>query len=88
MTTIVGNRGQLWTSTLSPHLESPHLDFPDFLFLGPEEIKEPQVEGSRSYQSSVTPRFRATTAPETLVLLCFGAVRKVRMIRDRSLLTS
>ena len=30
MTTIVGNRGQLWTSTLSPHLESPHLDFPDF----------------------------------------------------------
>ena len=25
MTTIVGNRGQLWTSTLSPHLESPHL---------------------------------------------------------------
>ena len=28
MTTIVGNRGQLWTSTLSPHLLSPHLDFP------------------------------------------------------------
>ena len=27
MTTIVGNRGQLWTSTLSPHLESPHLDY-------------------------------------------------------------
>ena len=26
MTTIVGNRGQLWTSTLSPHLLSPHLD--------------------------------------------------------------
>ena len=26
-TTIVGNRGQLWTSTLSPHLLSPHLDF-------------------------------------------------------------
>ena len=23
MTTVVGNRGQLWTSTLSPHLESP-----------------------------------------------------------------
>ena len=31
MTTIVGNRGQLWTSTLSPHLESPHLDFPDWV---------------------------------------------------------
>ena len=29
MTTIVGNRGQLWTSALSPHLLSPHLDFPD-----------------------------------------------------------
>ena len=29
MATIVGNRGQLWTSTLSPHLLSPHLDFPD-----------------------------------------------------------
>ena len=29
VTTIVGNRGQLWTSTLSPHLKSPHLDFPD-----------------------------------------------------------
>ena len=27
MTTILGNRGQLWTSTLSPHLQSPHLDF-------------------------------------------------------------
>ena len=29
VTTIVGNRGQLWTSTLSPHLLSPHLDFPE-----------------------------------------------------------
>ena len=29
MTTIVGNRGQLWTSTLRPHLLSPHLDFPE-----------------------------------------------------------
>ena len=29
MTTIVGNRGQLWTSTLSPHVLSPHLDFPE-----------------------------------------------------------
>ena len=24
MMTIVGNRGQLWTSALSPHLQSPH----------------------------------------------------------------
>ena len=31
MTTIVGNRGQLWTSTLSTHLLSPHLDFPNSL---------------------------------------------------------
>ena len=30
-TTIVGNRGQLWTSSLSPHLLSPHLDFPDIM---------------------------------------------------------
>ena len=29
MTTLVGNRGQLWTSTLSPHLVSPPLDFPN-----------------------------------------------------------
>ena len=29
MTPIVGNRGQVWTSTLSPHLLSPHLDFPN-----------------------------------------------------------
>ena len=29
MPTIVDNRGQLWTSTLSPRLLSPHLDFPD-----------------------------------------------------------
>ena len=28
MPTIVGNHGQSWTSTLSPHLLSPHLDFP------------------------------------------------------------
>ena len=30
MTTIVGNRGQLRTGALSPHLLSPHLDFPKF----------------------------------------------------------
>ena len=29
MMTIVGNRGQLWTSTLIPHLQSPHWDSPD-----------------------------------------------------------
>ena len=29
MRTIVGNRGQLWTSTLSPHLLSPHSDSPE-----------------------------------------------------------
>ena len=33
MATIVGNRGQLWTSTLSPHLLSPHLDFPEAFFV-------------------------------------------------------
>ena len=30
MTTIVGNREQLWTSTLSPHLLSPPSDFRNF----------------------------------------------------------
>ena len=29
MTTIEGNRGQLWTSTSSPHLLSPHVDVPN-----------------------------------------------------------
>ena len=29
MTTIVGNHGQVWTSTLNPHLLSPHSDFAD-----------------------------------------------------------
>ena len=29
MATIVGNCGQLWTSSLSPPLLSPHLDFPE-----------------------------------------------------------
>ena len=29
MSTIVGNRGQLWTRTLSPHLQNPLLDFPE-----------------------------------------------------------
>ena len=53
-----------------------------------ETTEDPQVEGSRSYQSSVTPRFGGTKAPKTLVLLCFGAIREGRMIRDRSLLTS
>ena len=32
-----------------------------------ETTKDPQVEGSRSYQSSVTPLFRVTKVPETLV---------------------
>ena len=31
MATIVGNPGQLWTSTLTAHLINPHLDFPDFV---------------------------------------------------------
>ena len=40
MTTIVGNRGQLRTSTLSPHLLSPHLDFPkNFHKIHPNPLK-------------------------------------------------
>ena len=50
--------------------------------------KNPKVEGSRSYQSSVTPLFKGTKAPKTRILLCFGAVREAQMIRERSLLTS
>ena len=41
-----------------------------------ETTKDPAVEGSRSYQSSATPRFQGTKAPKTLVLLCFGAIRE------------
>ena len=33
MATIAGNRGQLWTSTLSPHLLSPHLDLGEVFLL-------------------------------------------------------
>ena len=53
-----------------------------------EMTKDPEVKGSRTYQSSVTLPFRGTKAPKTLVLLWFGAIREGRMIRDRSLLTS
>ena len=54
--------------------------------LGNDE--RPEVEGSRSYQRSVTPLFRGGKAPQTLVLQCFGAIREGQMVRDRSLLTS
>ena len=53
-----------------------------------ETTKDPEIKGSRSYHGSATPLFRGTKAPKTLVLLCFGAIREGRMIRDRSLLTS
>ena len=33
--------------------------------------KDPEVEGSRSYQSLVTPRVRTTKAPKTLVFTVF-----------------
>ena len=48
MTIIVGNRGQLWTSTLSPHLRSPHLDFPDYFDAKstPEGGRVRQIPGS------------------------------------------
>ena len=42
----------------------------------------------RQGQSSVTPLLGRTKARETLVLLCFGAIREGLIIRDRSLLTS
>ena len=53
-----------------------------------ETTTDPEVEGSKSDQSSVTPLFRGTKAPKAIVLLCFCAVREARTIRDRSLLTS
>ena len=43
---------------------------------------KPEVEGSGSYQSSVTPSFQGTKAPKT-PLLCFGANREGRMIQQR-----
>ena len=53
-----------------------------------ETTKDPKVEGSRSYQGSVTALFRGTKAAQTVVLLRFGAIRERRMARDWSLLTS
>ena len=38
--------------------------------------KDPEVKGSRSDQSSATPLFKGTKAPNTLVSLCFGAIRE------------
>ena len=46
-TTIVGNRGQLWTSTLSPHLLSPYLDFPKHCH---EKAPIPQRNSARIIQ--------------------------------------
>ena len=53
-----------------------------------ETTKDPEVEGSRSYQISVAPLFRSAKVLKTLALLCSSAIREGRMIRDRSLLTS
>ena len=46
--------------------------------------KDPEVEGSRSYQSLVTPPFRGTKVPKALVLFCFGAIRGGRIFRHIS----
>ena len=51
-TTIVGNRGQLWTSTLSPHLLSPHLDF--------SERCSPCFSTGKRLDLRQAPRFRET----------------------------
>ena len=48
--TIVGNRGQLWTCTLSPHMLSPHLDFPFQKESGaPPDLCLPRCVFSRPY---------------------------------------
>ena len=49
MTTIVDNRGQLRTSTLSPDLLSPHLDFPDL------SVSEKSRESHRERQACTEP---------------------------------
>ena len=49
MTTSMGNRGQLWTSTLSPHLLSPRVDFPE-LSLG-------EVRNQAVFSGDFTGRF-------------------------------
>ena len=41
-----------------------------------EMAKDPEVEGSRSYQSSATPLQGYMRAPKILVMLCFGAIRQ------------
>ena len=64
------------------------LGCPNSLRFFQETIKKtPKSRGSRSCQSSVTP-LEGYESSKTLVLLCFGASREGRMIRDRSLLTS
>ena len=60
-TKILGNRGQLWTSTLSPHLESPHLDFPDeifeSLFCGPEKSRKIPAKLPAKFPSPKSKKF-------------------------------
>ena len=56
MTIIVGNRGQLWTSTLSPHFLSPHflsphLDFPDQSQLTERSVFNSQIWSARFSRS-------------------------------------
>ena len=63
MTTIVGNRGQLWTSALSPHWQSPHLDFPDQYTIFVLEFAGPLVSkrGFDPQYVSVFDRYAAST---------------------------
>ena len=84
-------RTRLWTPSLRrpfPRLLRKHRKKKLIRRTFQETTKDPEVEGSRSYQSSVTPLLQGHQSSQTLVLVCFGATREGRIICDRSLLTS
>ena len=69
MCTIAGNRGQLWTSTLSPHLLSPQLNFPDNrcvlkLLIRNRNVFWPSKEQQREIKGVGIPRKERRNAPK------------------------
>ena len=63
-----GNRGQLWTSTLSLHTLSPHLDFPEenALFVNESSLKMSLFqEILRTQNGRIFTQSRCSDHPET-----------------------
>ena len=56
MMILVGYRGQVWTSTLSPHLQSPLLDFPERGGLVPKAWQEALQFGGRRCEGFIRHR--------------------------------